>query len=436
MNIVLLSGGSGKRLWPISNEVRSKQFIKLFKNNLNEYESMLQRVFRQIKSVSQDAKIVISTSEAQKSSVKNQLNDQVSICIEPCRRDTFAAIVLATSFFVEKEKLNPEDIITVCPVDPYVSEEYYRAVKELEIYAKKGEANIILMGIEPTTPSNKYGYIIPNSKDKISTVISFKEKPSVDIAKAYINEGAVWNAGVFAFKAAYLLNLARERINYSSYEKLVVDYANLEKISFDYAVVERETSIQVLRYVGEWYDVGTWNMITKVMDNNIKGNVTLDEYCDNTHVINELEIPILCMGGKDLIVAASNDGIFVSTKSRSSEMKKYVEQICTDIRYAEKSWGTYNVIDAQQESITIKISLYAKKHMRYHSHDFRKEVWNVVKGRGKVIIDGISFGVSTGDVIEIPIGTKHKIEAITDMQIIEVQMGNIINIDDKVIYNE
>ena len=204
MNIVLLSGGSGKRLWPLSNDIRSKQFIKIFKGEDNSYESMVQRVYRQIKKVDTDATVTIATSKTQVSAINNQLGEEVGISIEPCRRDTFPAIVLATAYLVDVQKIDPEESVVVCPVDPFVEEDYFEMLKKLGEQADKGEANLVLMGIEPTEPSEKYGYIIPVSKDNVSLVSTFKEKPDVETAKEYISQGALWNGGVFAYKLKYV----------------------------------------------------------------------------------------------------------------------------------------------------------------------------------------------------------------------------------------
>jgi len=434
MNIILLSGGSGKRLWPISNDVRSKQFIKLFKKEDGEYESMVQRVYRQITDVDANAKVTIATSASQLSSIRNQLGDSVSVCVEPCRRDTCPAILLAATYLHDVLNVGLEETVAVCPVDPYVDNSYYEAVAMLDKYVQADTANLTLMGIEPTVPSDKYGYIIPESSDVVSKVKEFKEKPDVETSKKYIAMGALWNAGVFAFKLGYLINIARKMIDFVDYKDLFTKYESLEKISFDYAVVEKESSIQVTRYAGEWKDVGTWNMMAETMSDNTKGNVTLDDTCHNTHVINELGIPVLCMGCKDMIVAASSDGIFVSEKNRSGALKSYVEQISTDIRYAEKSWGTYCVLDAQQGAVTIKVSLYAGRCMSYHSHDFRDEMWNVISGEGVVNVDGMEQFVKAGDVVTVAAGCKHTIKATTDMQLIEVQVGSVISVEDKMVF--
>ena len=431
MNIILLSGGSGKRLWPLSNDIRSKQFIKLFKDENGKYESMVQRVYRQITEVDNDADVTIATSKTQVSAIHNQLGDKVDVCVEPCRRDTFPAIALAASFLYYEKNVSRDTAVVICPVDPYVENSYYEGVKKLGKLAEEGEANLTLMGIEPTYPSEKYGYIIPKGKEEVSAVSEFKEKPTVSVAEEYISQGALWNAGVFAFKLGYLVDKAHSMIEFKDYKGLYEKYDTLTKISFDYAVVEKESSIQVMRYSGDWKDVGTWNMMSEVMSDPTKGNVTLDDTCENTNVVNELNIPILCMGCKDMVVAASGDGILISDKERSGYMKPYVEKISSDVMFAEKSWGTYTVIDAQPGAMTVRVKIKADNAMSYHSHEHRDEVWSVLSGCGKVTLnDEVQF-ISAGSVIRIPRKTKHSIRAETDLTVIEVQIGDEISVQDK-----
>ncbi len=432
MNIILLSGGSGKRLWPLSNDVRSKQFIKLFKDENGEYESMVQRVYRQITTVDIDAKITIATSKSQASAVKNQLGERVSICVEPYRRDTFPAVVLASAYLHDELEVGINETIIVCPVDPYVDNSYYEAVKKLLNLVGQGNANLTLMGIEPIYPSEKYGYIIPETSKAVSKVRAFKEKPDIETAKRYISQNALWNTGIFAFRLGYLLDKAHNMIDFVGYHDLFDKYDMLPKISFDYAVVEKESNIQVLRYKGNWKDVGTWNMMAEVMADKTKGKALLDETCENTNVVNELNIPILCMGCKDLIVAASGDGVLISNKERSGYMKPYVEKIETEGMYAEKSWGSYTVIDVQPGSMTVKLSMKAGESLSYHMHNYREEVWTVVGGKGKAIVDGMEQIIQMGDVITITAGRKHTVEAINTLDIIEVQLGNEISASDKV----
>lgn len=435
LNFILLSGGSGKRLWPLSNDVRSKQFIKLFKNQDGTYESMIQRVFRQLSSANKNANIVIATSKSQVSAIRNQLGNDVSVCVEPCRRDTFPAIALSAAYLKYELGMDEQECIAICPVDHFVDESYYSTVEKMEKLVSAGSAKLTLMGIEPTYPSEKYGYIIPENSDFVSSVSEFKEKPDKETAQRFIESGALWNAGVFAFKLGYILEKAHSLIEFTDYRDLYSRYEKLPKISFDYAVVEAEKSIQVMRYSGEWKDVGTWNIMSEVMSDKTKGNVTMDETCENTQVINELDISVLCMGCKDMIVAVSGDGILISDKERSGYMKPFVEKIRTDVHFAEKSWGTYTLVDVQSGSATAKIFLLKGKRMKYHSHELRSEAWNIISGNGRAVIDGEEIAVSKGDVVQIKAGSKHTLIAETDMTIIEVQVGSEIDRKDKTVHD-
>ena len=431
MNIVLLSGGSGKRLWPLSNDTRSKQFIKIFKTADRSYESMVQRVYRQILSVDASAAVTIATSKSQVSAIHNQLGTDVGISVEPCRRDTFPAIALAAAYLHDVQMIPEKESVVVCPVDPYVEQDYFDALKALGERAATSSANLVLMGIEPTYPSAKYGYIIPKDKENVSQVSVFKEKPDEETAKSYIASGALWNGGVFAFRLGYVLKRAHELIAFHDYRDLYEKYDTLTKVSFDYAVVEHESEIEVMRFGGMWKDMGTWNTLTEAMESPSIGKAILNDSCDNVHVVNELDVPVLCMGLKDVVVSASPEGILVSDKIQSSYIKPFVDEIDQQIMFAEKSWGSFRVIDIEEGSMTIKVTLNAGHKMNYHSHERRDEIWTVIDGQGRTIIDGVEKAVTAGDVIAMKAGTPHTIIADTPLQVIEVQIGMDISVGDK-----
>ncbi len=431
MNIVLLSGGSGKRLWPLSNDIRSKQFIKIFKGRDGRYESMLQRMYRQIRRIDAAAKVTVATSRAQVSAITNQIGENVGISVEPCRRDTFPAIALATAYLADVMGVSEDEPVVVCPVDPYVSDDYFEMLGRLGEQAAKGEANLVLMGVEPTYPSEKYGYIIPEGTDHISRVSAFKEKPDAETAKGYISRGALWNGGVFAYKLKYVLERAHEQMEFKDYQDLFSKYDTLPKISFDYAVVEKEPSIQVMRFAGEWKDLGTWNTLTEAMDEHIVGDARMNETCENVHIVNEIGVPVLAMGLCNVVISASPEGILVSDKEQSSYIKPFVDQIDQQIMFAEKSWGSFRVLDVEDESLTIRIVLNPGHRMNYHSHQRRDEVWTVISGKGKTIVDGMEQQVEAGDVITIEAGCRHTIIADTELKVIEVQLGKEISVHDK-----
>lgn len=431
MNLILLSGGSGQRLWPLSNDIRSKQFIKIFHQENGSLESMVQRVYRQIKEVDTDAIITIATSKSQVSAIHNQLGENIGISVEPCRRDTFPAIALAVAYLKDVQGIGEDEPVVVCPVDPYVENDYFKALKNLGERASVSNANLVLMGIEPTYPSEKYGYIIPTGKEEISKVSIFKEKPTQEVAEAYIENGALWNGGVFAFKLGYVLNRAHELIDFVDYNDLFNKYETLNKISFDYAVVEHEPEIEVMRFAGTWKDLGTWNTLTEAMDSHIVGKALLNEKCENVHVVNELDVPVLCMGLKNIVVSASPEGILVSDKEQSSYIKQFVNTLGHRVMFAEKSWGNIKVVDIDSASMTIKVTLNPGHRMNYHSHKNRDEIWIVISGKGRTIVDDVEQSVKAGSVVTMPAGCRHTVIAETELKLIEMQIGEDINVHDK-----
>lgn len=431
MNIVLLSGGSGQRLWPLSNDVRSKQFIKIFHRPDGTLESMVQRVYRQILETDPQATVTIATAKSQVSAIHNQLGENVGISVEPCRRDTFPAIALSAAYLKDVRGLGENEPVVVCPVDPYVENDYFEALKKLNDRALVSGANLVLMGIEPTYPSEKYGYIIPTGTEKVSRVSMFKEKPTEAVAREYISKGALWNGGVFAFRLGYVLERAHRLLDFEDYEDLFGKYDTLQKISFDYAVVEHEPNIEVMRFSGTWKDLGTWNTLTEAMDSNSVGQAMFNDNCSNVHVVNELDVPILCMGLQNVVVSASPNGILVSDKEQSSYIKPFVSSLNQRVMFAEKSWGSFRVIDVDDSSMTIKVTLNPGHSMNYHSHSRRDEVWTVISGKGRTVVDGMAQTVQAGDVITMAAGCRHTVFAETELKLIEVQLGKEISVDDK-----
>jgi mannose-1-phosphate guanylyltransferase len=432
MNIILLSGGSGKRLWPLSNEIRSKQFLKVFKRADDSHESMAQRNYRMICDVDQNASITIATSENQIASIKAQLGDDVDVSIEPCRRDTFPAIALTTAYLHDMKGISEDETVIVCPVDAYVEKDFFQMLQKLDLQASKNEANLCLIGVEPTYPSEKYGYILPTNTDTISFAESFKEKPDALTAEKYISQGALWNAGVFAYKLKYVLDIARDILGTSSYSQIIENYSNLPKISFDYAVVEKEEKIQVMRFDGKWRDLGTWDALTEVMSDEVAGNA-IAAMCENTHIINELQVPLLALGVNNIAIAATADGILVINKDRSDNIKDYVSEqrpMCETREWGEYQVLDYNVKDDRENTLTKRLIIKPGHHISYQKHRHRTEMWTIVEGTGLLIIDGVISEVGRGDTACIKPGTKHAIKAVSELHIIEIQLGDELTEED------
>ncbi len=347
MQIILLSGGSGKRLWPLSNNTRSKQFIKLLTAPDGSKESMVQRVVRQLREAGICDPITVATSRSQRDVIINQLGDGIPIVTEPERRDTFPAIALASSYLAYERKCPADEVVIVMPCDPYTEAGYFDTIRRMVDAVKNDAAELVLMGIEPTYPSAKYGYVVPANDVQgkgIFQVSRFTEKPDVMTAGKLISKGAFWNGGVFAFRLGYMTDILSRYIRSEAFEDIRSHYGEFPKISFDYEVAEKAHSVAVIPFAGEWKDLGTWNTLTDELHENTCGNV-ITESCNNTYIINELELPIVCIGAKDMVVAASPDGILVSERKQSENLKHLVDGIGKRPMYEERRWGEYKVID-------------------------------------------------------------------------------------------
>lgn len=434
MEIILLSGGSGKRLWPLSNDTRSKQFLKLLESPNGEKESMVQRVVRQLRETGIGDQLTVATSLTQRDEIINQLGENIPVVTEPERRDTFPAIALGAAFLKQEKHCSDDEVVVVMPCDPYTEAGYFETIAKIADAVKENAAELVLMGIKPTYPSAKYGYIVPSKTDKGKTacrVDSFKEKPDVPTAETLIKEGAFWNGGVFAFRLGYMTKIIEKYTSGKTFAEIRAHYADLPKISFDYEVVEKAKSVAVVPYSGEWKDLGTWNTLTDELKINTMGNVMLDEESKNTHVINELELPIMCIGVDNMVVAASHDGILVTDKSKSENIKVYADKLKRRPMFEERRWGEYKVIDMLEmpdgyKMLTKQLRINAGKNISYQVHHHRSEVWTFIDGEGLLVLDGKVTKIGRGDTVNISRETKHAVKAITDLVFIEVQAGDLL----------
>ena len=434
MQLVLLSGGSGKRLWPLSNNARSKQFLPLLEKEDGTMESLVQRVIRQAKEANLTNDITLATNASQQDIIVNQLGDSVNLVTEPERRDTFPAIALAASYLKLAKQCADDEVVVIMPCDPYTEEEYFHTIGKMVECVNQNVADLVLMGITPTYPSAKYGYVVPkvsevSSSKEFQMVSRFTEKPTVPVAEELLKEGALWNGGVFAFRLGYMMNIVKKYMTSDSFEDTRNRYSEFPKISFDYEVAEKAESVAVVPYTGQWKDLGTWNTLTDELSNHAIGNAVLGPKCENTHVINELQNPIFVDGVKDVVVAACPDGILVCAKKETENIKKYVENLTPRPMYEERRWGTYRVLDDTQyedghHSLTKSITLLPGKQTSYQVHHHRSEVWTIVEGEGWYALDGNVLPVKAGEVAYIPVEHWHALKAKTKLTMIEVQAGH------------
>ncbi len=444
MQLVLLSGGSGKRLYPLFNNARSKQFLPLLEKEDGTMESMAQRIVRQAREADLTNNIILATNASQLDIITNQLGDTVSVVSEPERRDTFPAIALVANYLRLAKGCADDEVVVITPCDPYTETEYFHTIGRMVRCVEANVADLVLMGITPTYPSEKYGYVVPEAgtisvaeQVEAQMVSRFTEKPTTDKAQELLAQGAFWNGGVFAFRLGYMIKIVEKYMSLIDsstlcpldFETVRSRYSEFPKISFDYEVAEKADSVAVVPFEGEWKDLGTWNTLTDELYKPVIGNAVMGTHCENTHIINETQLPIYADGLKDIVVAASPDGILVCSKQHSEEIKKAVENLTLRPMYEERRWGTYRVLDDTKyadgsHSLTKSITLKAGKNISYQIHHHRSEVWTFVEGEGIFVLDGVEKHVKAGDTVIIPVEHLHAIKALTELIFIEVQNGH------------
>ena len=433
MQLVLLSGGSGQRLWPLSNSSRSKQFLPLLECEDGTRESMIQRVVRQARKAAIADEITIATNATQRDIIENQLGSGVAVVTEPERRDTFPAIALAASYLSLNKGCADDEAVIVMPCDPYTEDAYFTTIAQMADCVREGVADLVLMGITPTYPSTRYGYIVPGKTvdGNVSRVDRFTEKPDEKTAIDLLYQHAMWNGGVFAFKLGYLMDIVRKYVQYPTFKEIRRHYGEFPKISFDYEVVEKADSVAVVPFTGNWKDLGTWNTLTEELRHSTVGNAIVGPHCKNVHVVNELANPVFVDGISDAVVAASPDGILVCSKADSDGIKDHVKGLVNRPMYEERRWGTYRVVDDEtypdgSQAVTKRITILAGRNSSYHKHMHRTELWTFVQGEGLMVLDGETRPVKAGDMVVVPTGHYHALKAITDISMIEVQKGDTL----------
>ena len=436
MYCVLLSGGSGKRLWPLSNDARPKQYLKFVNREVNSMEhcSMLQRVWEQLENAGLAKDTIITASDTQTELIKSQIRS-AKIAVEPMRRDTFGAVLLSCAYLYSHGGAKLDDYAVIMPVDPYTEGSYFETLKKLEQVMRTTDAEVGLMGAVPTYPSTKYGYILPGEKkENYFEVQGFAEKPQEEKAEELFKQGALWNCGVFCVKIGEILKWAEKYGVPMDYEGMYEAYEKLPKISFDYEVLEKAKKLVMVEFHGFWKDLGTWDTMAEQMSTDSIGNVLLDESCRNTQVINELSVPVVVIGTTDLVVAAGQDGILVTDKGHAGMVKDVTKEITSRPMFEERRWGTLETLDDTETNgiatLTRKIKIYDGMTSSYHFHRERDEIWTVLSGSGELILEGNKIALSPGKAICIRKNQRHAVKAFRNFEYIEIHVGTAVGNDD------
>ena len=332
MKIILLSGGAGKRLWPLSNELIPKPFMKVMNNKQDAPISMLQKTWRVLVDKFGDENVFVAGNHRHESILREQLGERARLILEPAQRDTFAAIALAASYLSEQADIRCDETMIVLPVDAYTDPTFYDCLNEMDHLIQREYAPLALIGIKPKYPADKFGYILPQPRSDRAPchyVQSFCEKPDLQTARELIEQGALWNGGVFAFRLQYLQeHLVRMQFPWD-FRSLYARYDTIPRISFDYMIVEPEKNILFVTYDGVWTDLGTWSEMIRVLSPESSGLVIKDDQCEGTFVVNQLNIPIIVSDVRDTIISAGPNGILVSSIRASHDVKPLIDKLPT-----------------------------------------------------------------------------------------------------------
>ncbi len=388
---------------------------------------MIQRNVRLIKETGIANEIIIVTGDDQKELIEKQVGEGVTIVTEPARRDTFPAIYLACAYLYSRS-VSPDETILVLPCDTYACEGYYNFLKEITEAVDDRAADMVLMGICPTHASPKFGYIVPdNTKPNqyIQTIADFAEKPDIRTANRLIDEGALWNSGVCGFKLGYLMSLGVHSFKTTDYHTLVRDYAQLPKMNFSYDVLEKNERSVVLTFCGDWKDIGTWNTLATELSKKEHGFV-ISADCKDSLIINELNKPLLCIGGDELVIIATYDGILVAERGKSEYIKPLVDSLSAEPMVEERRWGQSEIIETLKtindtRVEIIHLSVNPDTTMPCKSNSRSEEILIVIDGTGQIYFDGVISNLEKDSVLHIPKSTSYSVRAETSLNMLLIR---------------
>lgn len=449
---IILAGGSGSRLWPLSRELYPKQLQPL---DLNSDKSLLQSTFEHLETCCEN--IVSMTNTKHSANVRVQLSKLVQnpiILSEPVAKNTAPAIILASKYIMQKTNSDP--IIIAIPSDLLIKDnnKFLSSIKKGERLAEEGF--IVTFGIRPNYPETGFGYI----KAENEKVLQFVEKPDSQTAQKYLNDGNYfWNSGIFMFKASVLfdevskyapeISKLSEKFNFTNSDEIpFIEFDKMPNISIDYAIMEKSKNLALVELESDWKDLGSWQSIYDISPKDNKGNVfighVLDNGSKNSFVYSSSKL-VATIGLEDTVIVETEDAILACKKDRTQDVKQIYEtlkQQNDDTHLVHKTvyrpWGFYTVIAQGEGFLTKIIHVNQGQKLSVQSHNFRSEHWVVLSGRAKVILEGKEVVLTPGHSVDIPLKAVHSLQNPynEDLEIIEVQKGNPLIEEDIVRYED
>lgn len=454
---IILAGGSGSRLWPLSRELCPKQLLKLDGEN-----SLLQSTFKRLCRFIDPENIVSITNIKHANDVKFQLSkvcgDSV-VLSEPIAKNTAPAIAASIEYF--KQMKDENEVVIIVPSDHLIKdlEKFENTVKTGLKAAEEGK--IVTFGIQPTYPETGYGYIKTKSEnDGIFDVDCFVEKPDLKTAQKYLLEGNYfWNSGIFMAKVSTLLkefahyqkeifeNLSK--LNYK--ESITIKYGVFEdmpSISFDYAIMEKSNKIVLCKLQSDWSDLGSWQSLYDVTEKDSNGNVlegnAIVEDVKNSFIYTDKKI-VAAIGLENVILVNTEDAVLACKADYSQQVKNVFEKLKKDDDKAHlihktvfRPWGWYTCLADGEGYLTKVICVSPKQKLSIQSHNHRSEHWVVLEGHAKVVLNDKDYLLEAGQSIDIPVQAKHSLQNPyeEELKIIEVQKGDYISEDDIIRYED
>lgn len=454
---IILAGGSGSRLWPLSRELYPKQLL-----NINSDKSLLQTTFERLNQFMPAENIVSITNTKHVSNVKLQLENivkDVTVLSEPLAKNTAPAIAVALKYIQTKEE---DPVILVVPSDHLIknTKNFHETVKKGEKLAKEGF--IVTFGIEPDYPETGYGYINILKKPIFDgfKVKEFVEKPDAKTAQKYIEAKTYfWNSGIFMFKASTMfgeiknlapdINLVLDEIDFSKDDKIEYNTFNkMPSISIDYAIMEKSDKIALVKLESDWNDLGSWQSIYDVSNKDNNKNVFLghviDEGSKNSLVYSSSKL-VATVGLEDVVLVETEDAVLACKKDKTQDVKKIFDTLKKQNdnthlvhKTVYRPWGFYTVLTQGKGFLTKIIHVGAGQKLSVQSHNHRSEHWVVLSGTAKVVLEGEEHILSTGRSIDIPLKAVHSLQNPyeEELEIIEVQLGELLIEDDIVRYED
>ncbi len=454
---IILAGGSGSRLWPLSRELCPKQLLKLDGEN-----SLLQSTFKRLCRFIDPENIISITNIKHANDVKFQLSkvcgDSV-VLSEPIAKNTAPAIAASIEYF--KQMKDENEVVIIVPSDHLIKdlEKFENTVKTGLKAAEEGK--IVTFGIQPTYPETGYGYIKTKSEnDGIFDVDCFVEKPDLKTAQKYLLEGNYfWNSGIFMAKVSTLLkefahyqkeifeNLSK--LNYK--ESITIKYGVFEdmpSISFDYAIMEKSNKIVLCKLQSDWSDLGSWQSLYDVTEKDSNGNVlegnAIVEDVKNSFIYTDKKI-VAAIGLENVILVNTEDAVLACKADYSQQVKNVFEKLKKDDDKAHlihktvfRPWGWYTCLADGEGYLTKVICVSPKQKLSIQSHNHRSEHWVVLEGHAKVVLNDKDYLLEAGQSIDIPVQAKHSLQNPyeEELKIIEVQKGDYISEDDIIRYED